>query len=310
MVKAAVDIVLATYNGGRFLRAQLDSIVAQSFAGWRLLIRDDGSTDDTLDIIADYVRHHPGRIRQVPGGANLGACQAFARLLESATADYVMLCDQDDVWLPDKVSTALGEMQRLEAGCGQGLPLLVHTDLRVVDEQLRLIAGSGWRYQKTDPQRWSLNQLLVQNVATGCTVMINRTLRDAALPIPPGALMHDWWLALVASAFGRISCVPRATMLYRQHGANQVGAMNWSLAYTVGLLARRAFIRAAIDHQRAQARTFLETYRSALNDRQQATLLAFAAMPEHGPLRRRLDIFRYGIFYPGIVRNLGWLVLC
>jgi hypothetical protein len=221
-----------------------------------------------------------------------------------------MFCDQDDVWLPEKVGVTLKKLQQLESACGKERPLLVHADFRLVDEKLQVFAESGWQYQKTEPKRTALNRLLVQNVATGCTVMINRALREIALPIPPGALMHDWWLALVASAFGKIGYLPQPTMLYRQHADNKVGAQSWSAAYIFGLFSQLPFIREVMARNRTQARVFYECYQASLGKREKALLEAFFLMPESGVLRRRFDIFRYRIFYGGIVRNLGWLVLC
>lgn len=306
-----IDIVLATYNGAPYLPAQLDSLLQQDCGGWRLLVRDDGSSDQSAAILQSYAERFPGKIRVLANsGGNLGACGNFAELLRSSDADYTMLCDQDDVWLPDKVGRTLAEMQRLEAECGKDSPVLVHTDFRVVDEQLRVVAESGWRFQKTDPTRSALNQLLVQNVATGCTVMINRALREIALPIPPEALMHDWWLALVASAFGRIGCLRQSTMLYRQHGGNKVGAQDWGVAYLVSLVAQLALIRAVMARNRSQAKAFCAQYSGSLAGGQETLLEVFFSLPERGWRRRRLDVIRHGIFYAGTVRNIGWLLLC
>ena len=140
-------------------------------------------------------------------------------------ADYVMFCDQDDVWHPDKVRLTLRLMEQVETDLS--LPVLVHTDLRVVDGELREMDPSFQHYSGLDGHRPSLPQLLVQNVVTGCTVMINRSFGAAGLPPGGGGdmLMHDWWLALIAAAMGRAVFLDRATIDYRQHGGNVVGAM-------------------------------------------------------------------------------------
>ena len=165
-----------------------------------------------------------------------------------------MFCDQDDVWFPDKIAVTLGKMQELEGRHGGERPLLVHTDMKVADGNLRVVADSLWRYQKSDPVRGeALNRLLVQNCATGCSMMINRALCDLALPIPAEAMMHDWWLVLVAAAFGTIGHCAEPTLLYRQHGANDVGAKKWSLADLVPQLARAGGVR--VFFQRAAERS-------------------------------------------------------
>jgi glycosyltransferase involved in cell wall biosynthesis len=306
-----IDILLATYNGEAWLEEQIDSLLAQEFRDWRLLARDDGSSDRTVELLQSYANRFPGKILILPNhGDNLGPCGNFTKLLEFSNADYVMFCDQDDIWLPEKIGVTLVKMQEMEAAHGLATPFLVHTDFKLVDEKLQVFAESGWQYQKTEPKRMALNRLLVQNVATGCTVMINRTLREIARPIPPGALMHDWWLALVASVFGKIGQLAQPTMLYRQHAANKVGAQNWNAAYILGLVSQLSLIRAVMARNRTQARAFYECYQASLGKREKALLEAFFLMPERGMLRRRFDICRYHIFYGGFVRNLGWLVLC
>ncbi len=158
-----------------------------------------------------------------------GAARNFARLLELAFeegADYVFCCDQDDVWQPDKLSRVLERLrgcERAHAG-----PCLVHHDLRVVDENLQVIEDSYWAMMKLqpadarDPQR-----LLSRNEVTGCALACNRELLEIALPIPPEAIMHDWWLALCAGWFGAIAPIPETLVEYRQHGANAIGAKSF-----------------------------------------------------------------------------------
>lgn len=305
-----VDIVLATFNGEAFLEEQLASLLRQDFADWRLLVRDDGSSDRTVAILESYAARFPGKFAIVPGGSNLGVRGNFSELLRCAEAEYVMLCDQDDVWLPEKIRLTLAGMKALEADCGKGLPVLVHADYRVVDRELRVLAESGWAYQQIDPARSACNQLLLQNVATGGTVMINRALRDLALPIPAEALMHDWWLALVASACGRIGHLSAPLALYRQHSGNEVGARRRGAAGLLRQLRDVPAVRAALARNTAQARAFLVRYRDRLGAPERSHLEAFVALPEQGGLRRRLAILHHRFFYSGAMRNIGWLIFC
>ena len=122
----------------------------------------------------------------------------------AAGADYFMLSDQDDVWLPQKAEKLLMCMQELEAGLKPGTPALVHSDLAVVDENLRVVAHSFFKYQKISPERTALPQLLVQNNVTGGAVMINRPMLELLKDLPQVCLMHDAWLALLASCYGAI----------------------------------------------------------------------------------------------------------
>lgn len=222
-----VAIVMATWNGASHVEEQVASLRAQDVSGWRLLARDDGSTDGTAALVARLAAGDP-RVAVLPGGERLGAIGNFARLLEHALrsgADRVFPCDQDDVWRPDKLSRALALMARLEAEHGRDTPLLVHSDLEVVDEALRPLHPSFLRFQGVaHEERSPLRVLLVQNFVTGCASLANRALLDLALPFPPHVIMHDWWLALCAAARGRIGLVPGTTVRYRQHGGNQLGA--------------------------------------------------------------------------------------
>ncbi|PKN12861.1 MAG: glycosyltransferase family 2 protein [Deltaproteobacteria bacterium HGW-Deltaproteobacteria-4] len=307
-----IDILLATYNGGAWLDEQIDSLLAQDFLDWRLLVRDDGSTDNTVAILKAWQsRLGDQLIILADDGKNLGPGGNFARLLEASTADYIMFCDQDDVWLPGKVSLTLAKMHELEEIHGAETSLLVHTDVRVVDESLNVVADSGDRYRRIDPEKGNaFSRLLLQNISTGCTVMLNRTLRDLALPIPGAAFMHDHWLSLVASCFGDIAYLPTPTLLYRQHVKNKVGAQVWNLAHVVRLLFRLPTIRQMMVGNRMQASAFYECYHAILQDRDRELLEAFIHMPEHGLLQKRRNIFKYGFFYAGAIRNIGWLVLC
>lgn len=226
-----IYVLLATYNGSAFIAEQLDSLLAQSEPGWHLLVRDDASTDRTPEIVEAYAAKD-ARITVLPGsGANQGTVANFDCLLRTACAQgatYVMLMDQDDVWFADKIARQAALMRAEEDRLGPGVPILVHSDLELIDRDGRTIHPSFMSFQHIrDEPSAPLRTLLVQNYVTGCTVLVNRPLLDAALPIPPAAMVHDWWLALVAAASGKISCDPTPTVRYRQHGGNQIGAKGW-----------------------------------------------------------------------------------
>ncbi|MEX2130294.1 MAG: glycosyltransferase family 2 protein [Pseudohongiellaceae bacterium] len=229
-----VAILLSTYNGGKFLERQLDSVLKQTFQNYVIVIRDDGSTDNTLQIIDHYLVDNPDRIRMVNGfGKNLGPSQSFGRLVEYVLANktelgiigfaYIAFCDQDDVWDPKKLEITIEALLSKHSDPSQ--PVLVHTDLRVVDEQLKIISSSLAAYQHLRPQSRNFGRRLVENSVTGCTVLINESLANKAIPVPESAVMHDWWLALVASISGEILFVNQATVNYRQHSGNLLGAV-------------------------------------------------------------------------------------
>lgn len=312
-----ISILLATYNGAAYLSEQLDSLFAQTNRDWRLLVRDDCSTDATAEILAAYQAKYPGIISIAPNdGVRLGACRNFGMLLEYAEAPYVMFCDQDDVWLPDKIEVTLAAMKWLEAEYGTETPLLVHTDLKVVDERLCPLGNSLWQYMGSTPARLTgINRVLMQNFATGCTVMINRSLRDLANPVPDGARMHDWWFALVATAFGKVTAVDGPTILYRQHGKNDSGAVHWNFVREVIGFIDRERRNAAITKRDAiftnleqQAAAFADRYGARLDRDTRLLLSEFCSLRQRGFFMRRFLTLRYGFLYSNRLANLGMLL--
>ncbi len=227
----SIEVVLPTYNGAAYLEAQLDSIHAQTLRPERVLLRDDGSSDGTQALISQQQRRYGDWLKVLPADGNLGCSGNVNRLLHATTAPYVALADQDDLWLPHKLKHALALMQQLEASRGSTTPLLVHGDLELVDPGGEPLGCRYLQRQRLDPLRIDPVDLALTNVVTGCTALLNRALLKKALPIPPEALMHDWWLALVASAFGQIDIVEQPGVLYRQHGANLLGAQGLGLYY-------------------------------------------------------------------------------
>lgn len=306
-----VQILLATHNGACHLAEQLDSLLAQTHKNWRLLVRDDCSTDATPQILAEYQFRYPEMITILPSGSRkLGASGNFSFLMASAEAEYFTFCDQDDVWMPDKIEKSLIVMETLEARHGSATPLLVHTDLKVTDSKLTPVAASLWKFQHSDPVGGvTLNRLLTQNAVTGCTLLINRPLRDLAMPIPAEAIMHDWWLALVAAAFGAISPLPEPTLFYRQHGDNDVGAKGFNVKDIVHRFTNWRKVNTVINRLYQQAAVFLARYHDRLTPGQRELLAAFATMGSASAFERRRRLLKYRFFYTGLLRNIGRFII-
>lgn len=239
MTSACVDLLLATCNGERYLPQLLDSLLAQTHRQWRLLVGDDGSTDATLAILEGYRSRLGDRLLILPSGARHGVVRNFERLMTASVRDgvapYAAFCDQDDVWLPAKLAALLDGMRRLQAAQGPGMPCIVHCDLVVVDAALSSIHPSFMRHQHYEPAHCSASAMLSINQVTGCAMMVNRALLELALPIPAAALMHDWWCALLAGDEARCF-IDQALVLYRQHGANQLGAKGRGVRARLGRL--------------------------------------------------------------------------
>lgn len=300
-----IDILMAVYNGERYVQEQVDSILGQTYRNWRLIIQDDGSTDRTVSLLQPYARSYPERIFLYQREENSGAAYLnFYSMLPLSSAHYVMFCDHDDIWMPDKIERTWQEMKRLEKG-NKGLPYLVHTDLKVVKEDLSVLDSSMVRRQKLNPYA-SFRQIMVQNGVTGCTMMVNRPLLDRVEEIPKYSVMHDWWFALIAAAFGRIGYVDRPTILYRQHGDNQVGAKDAeSFAYNVERLKDPKGARQVLYDTCVQAGEFLETYQKDLSPKQKEWLSVYRDLPKRGKIQRLFLLFRYRLWKKGVLRKLG-----
>ncbi|MBQ6352210.1 MAG: glycosyltransferase family 2 protein, partial [Lentisphaeria bacterium] len=231
-----LQILLATYNSEAYLAEQLDSILAQDFPDFEVLIRDGGSTDGTLPLVARYCEQNPGKIVFV-GRERAGACENFSELLKRADGDLFMFADHDDVWMKDKISATLAEYEALERKYGPAEPILVFSDAVVADRRMNVLCDSLIAYQKLDPTRLTLNRLILQNVPSGNEMLFNRALAELALPIPAEAVMHDHWITLVAAKFGKIGFLARPTLYYRQHADNVFGAFRYSLVSFVRRLS-------------------------------------------------------------------------
>jgi hypothetical protein len=220
-----VAILLATYNGEKYLDELMRSLLTQTYHDFVILARDDHSSDGTAGILEHWSASRPDKVRVVSDDlGNLGSLRSFSLLMESCDAPYFALCDQDDVWLPSKVELAVNEVRNLEYQFGKATPILVHSDLKVVDEHLQEISRSFFKYTGINTANAGrLDRLIINNTVAGCSSMGNRALLKLACPIPGSLPYHDWWLALVATSCGVLRTIAEPTILYRQHGQNQVG---------------------------------------------------------------------------------------
>ena len=299
-----IEILLATHNGAGFLGEQLSSIVKQNYTDWKLIIHDDNSTDETVDIIKKYTTLYPDKISFIDDVMSFAsATKNFAFLLQKSVSEYVMFCDQDDVWKPDKIEKTLQKMKELESEFPDK-PLLVHTDLELVDEELHHLSGSMWQHEQLNPHINTLNRLLVQNTITGCTLMINKKLALLASPIPESAKMHDYWLGLVAGYFGKIGILEEPTILYRQHSANTIGSQGFSIEY----FRDKFFKEDVLSQNILQAEAFLERYRVNLYGATIEMLEDFATINSKSFWQKRKTLFKHKFFKHGFIRNIGLLV--
>jgi glycosyltransferase involved in cell wall biosynthesis len=308
--KPEVEVLLATYNGERFLREQIDSILAQDYVDLRVLARDDGSSDATVSILNEYAEKFPNRFRVMPPGPATGNPKDnFLLLMRASSAQYVCFSDQDDIWLSDKVSRTKLAMDELESRWGAATPLLVFTDARVVDDQLRTLHESFWAREKIEPDRiHHLALMLGRSVVTGCAMLLNRRLLELSLAMPGEASMHDRWIGLLACTIGKACAVETQTLLYRQHDRNVVGIGKGKVSLPE--LFRRLVKREARQMQwvinQRQAEAFLRAYSAELSSKHRDTLRAYLRCGARGSRIFRITTFiRYGFYRLSSIRDLA-----
>jgi glycosyltransferase involved in cell wall biosynthesis len=215
---------MATFNGEKFLRPQIESILDQGYSNIEVIVVDDCSTDSTLSILQEYA-NKDSRIKIYPTEKNMGFIANFERGLNFAAGEYIVLSDQDDIFRSDKVELLLSA---LLANPERDLVL---SDLSLIDCYGNVIFDSMWAYQKLHPEAGKpFGRLIYSNFATGCAMMFTRRLRDLALPFPGGCLVHDWWIALVSSSncAGGILLIQDTLTFYRQHRCNVIGATTYA----------------------------------------------------------------------------------
>ncbi len=305
-----ITILMATYQGEKYLREQLDSILNQTEQDWRLEICDDGSKDATVAIAEEYAARYPEKIVVHRNEENRGSTKNFLAMLVAAEGDYIMFADQDDIWHADKLQRTLHRMKQLERRYGKTVPALVCTDAVVVDEQGGLLQPSFTQLQHFDMRRRTLPHLLMENLCIGCTTMLNRALVKLVDTLPEQARYHDWWVALIAAAFGHISYLAVPTLDYRQHGNNVVGTQDFA-AYVKQRVSKLSEMKNVLAATYAQAEEFLALYgeHPGLSAGHQRELAGFLALRDAGVLKRRLLWLRGGYFKSRLVRNLGLLIV-
>lgn len=218
-------ILMATYNGERHLREQLDSLFLQTNQDWHLFVHDDGSTDATVSIVQDYVKRHPDMVTLLNYPPQGGACHNFISMLETVDAPYYMFSDQDDVWMPSKIAKTAERMNALES-LYPDTPIIVHTDLCITNESIDITDNSFIRNQRIKIEKIKrFEDYAATNTVTGCTMIFNKRAKQCMKRPYEKAILHDAWLCLsVSAAGGIIDFMDEPLVMYRQHGDNTLGA--------------------------------------------------------------------------------------
>lgn len=216
----SIAILLAVYNGEKYLEVQVNSIINQSNKDWTLYIRDDSSTDSTKCIINKFCDNYNNIIEIEDNLGNLGCFGNFKELLRVVDSDYYMFCDADDYWLPQKIELSykfLLEKERLQ----HDIPIVVHCDKLISDENLKIISNSGWSSIKFDPDLISKYNYIPIYIVGGASAIFNKLLKNVYFEDYPFSdniyMLHDGWLAFQAARYGKIYAIHEQLMIYRLH---------------------------------------------------------------------------------------------
>ena len=311
-----IAIIMGTYNGEKYIKEQIGSIIAGDYKDWKLFIFDDGSSDETERIVGEFIRNYPDKIYFEKNKENFGAAGNFFNGIRKAAkelapeADYFCFSDQDDVWVKDKLSRSLAKIKEIE---GNG-PALVFSDVEITDKNLKLTSGSYFKAEKVDNKKVGLNYLLMENKLIGGTVMINKALVEEELTAENKGLvphkkakMHDWWFGIMAAGLGKIAEVEGFTEYYRQHGANVVGGESFG-SYFINRISKFKEIKARIYQNIEQAEEFLRFFGDSLHADKKKVVEEFVKLKSKGYFGKRISIMRNRFFKSGLIRNVALLL--
>lgn len=308
-----ITIIMAVYNGQEYIREQLESLKDQTYTEWRLVIRDDRSSDKTAEIVkkfSDEVEQEViFKVNEKPSGS---AKNNFALLINDAKeSDYVMFCDQDDIWKKDKIEITFNKMKQAEERYGGDFPLLVHGDVEVIDENGNINADSMFEMSHINADS-KLPQILIQNHVTGCTMMCNKKLIAGISEYASSEyiIMHDYLAALYASVFGKIEVIKKPLLSYRQHSGNSVGAKNNNnpVYLLIRLANGRKSYKEAMETSRNQVKFFVEIYREELAAekycKEYELMSGYASLGSRAKLYRIMFYKKNHIWKNGTIRKI------
>lgn len=308
-----VEILLATYNSAQYLRPLMDSLLAQTMQDFHLVISDDCSRDATVELLQPYltVFQHPVTltVRETPSGS---AAANFAGLMQSSDADFVFLCDADDVWHPEKLEKFLTVARLKEATFGKDMPLFLYSDTRVIDGAGAVTHQSYWKFKNTDATRCvTLERLLMYGPMLGCATLLNRSLVRLSSNVPLGRVAgHDWWIALVAASLGHVDILSNQTIDYRIHGQNNSHPKEVSFKALSKLSKPFYEVRRRLTARQQQAEPLLEQFGEQLTADSRKTIEGFISIRRAGFIGRRVKIFSQGYTYPDATRNMALFLFC
>ncbi|MBP1568048.1 MAG: glycosyltransferase family 2 protein [Oscillospiraceae bacterium] len=303
-----INIVLSSYNGEKYIEEQIESIFDSEYQEFRLFVFDDCSTDNTAGIVKELAGQYRDRLFLIENASNKGFCRNFLEGLmytaRSMPADYYAFCDQDDVWLENRLTVCMKRMKELEHQYSEDVPLLLFTDAVLTDGDLDSLGTTFFKAGRRNTRNMSFGRLLMENRCPGCTSFMNAALVEMLRGFDVRIRYHDWWVTLIAAAFGHVDCIDIPTILYRQHGSNEVGQSDFG-SYVKSRSHNAVDTRKRLRQTIAQASAFYRFFGRRLSQENKRILREFIAIGTAKGFEKRRLILKNGFYKSGILRNLG-----
>ncbi len=309
-----VDIAVPTHNCARWFDEFMQSVMVQAHQDWRVVTYDDQSTDGTRDYVARWAQQLGSRMIILPNvtEVNLGPAGSYNRILQACSAAWIMLADPDDVWKPGKMAISLAAMKALETKYGANQPAIVITDAEIIDDNGERVAPSYWQWLKVRSRHVNqFHRLLMESPAISSTMTLNRVAVARALPISGLYSSQDWWLMLVACAFGRVQALTDVTVKHRRHNSNfskmpllasqrsVLGKIRSARDRLVFLLAKNKSI----------AEVFLSRFVDELTEPQRRAAQSVVTLAGSNAVQRRILIVRERLWFCHWLKNAALLLL-
>jgi glycosyltransferase involved in cell wall biosynthesis len=282
-----ISVVMTSYNGEKYIRKQIESLLQQRLLPKQIVICDDKSTDGTRSILNEYLANDLFHI--VFNEEQYGVVKNFQRgCAVVPPGNHVAFCDQDDIWEPQKLERLADEMQLVDDGV---TPALIYSDLSVIDREDNLVSRSFWERQQINVDDISFEVLFFGNAITGCTIFANHAMVREFLAMNAKGCLHDEWMALIGYSFGKVRMVREQLVRYRQHESNITYSESYRGPGTFNIISREfAYLTGKIrflPHQFLLAKQFLASYKMKLNPDQRRRLEDFIRLENQGYLRQR-----------------------
>lgn len=286
-MKDNISVALATYNGAKYIEEQLISLINQSLAPSEIIVIDDFSTDNTFEILKEIQKNYP-LIVLYRNDENIGPIETFKKAIKYCNSEYIALCDQDDIWELNKIELSFNEIKKLN----QNLPSIVFTDLKMIDAQGSLIGDSFWKTQGYNPKETKFSDLLISNVVTGCTIMMNRKMKEEINQMPNKVIMHDYWIALIAFSLGCYKIIDHKTIKFRVHVESVTDKSKISIFERIKLLIG-VFTGSQTDYKCEnilQAEYFFNIYKERLSKENSREILRFLSLKNKSTLMKKFYV--------------------